>query len=172
MHRPFPSTVIAVALAMAGCTASADKRPAQARPLDAQRDEAMMLRQRGRATVTTRQGRELRLDVEIASDDKARSRGLMYRTSMPEMAGMIFIFSERTEHQFWMMNTQIPLDMLFIDTDGKVVGIVEMAEPQTTTPRQVGRPSQRVLEVNGGWCGRHGVGAGDKVALEGMFELQ
>jgi hypothetical protein len=172
MLRLLPSTLIAFALAMSGCTASAEKNTTQARPVEAKPDEAMMLRQRGKVAVKTRQGRELRLDVEIASDDKARSRGLMHRASMPEMAGMIFIFPERRVHEFWMMNTLLALDMLFIDTDGTVVGIVEMAEPLTTTRRQVGEPSQRVLEVNGGWCGRHGVAAGDKVELEGMFELR
>lgn len=165
------------ALALGSCNASAEKRTAEQRPPDVRTaprrttDDAL-LPQRGKATVTTRGGRVLRLDVEIASNDETRARGLMFRRSMPEMAGMIFVFAERRQNSFWMKNTLIPLDMLFIDSDGTIAGIVEMAEPLTTTPRQVRGLSNRVLEVNGGWCGRHGVRAGDKVDLEGMFDLR
>ncbi len=169
--------LLALALAFGACDASAQKRAADPRPPVAKTAEAPppeegLLPQRGKATVTTRGGSVYQVNVEIASDDEARTRGLMFRKSMPEMSGMIFVFPERLLHSFWMKNTLIPLDMLFIDVDGTVAGIVEMAEPLTTTPRQVRGLSNRVLEVNGGWCGRHGVRAGDKVELEGMFDLR
>jgi uncharacterized membrane protein (UPF0127 family) len=131
-----------------------------------------MLSQRGKVTLRTREGRELRLDVEIASDDPSRSRGLMFRRSLPEDSGMIFVFQEESFHSFWMKNTLIPLDMLFIDAQGKVVGVVENAEPRTLSSRSVEGDSRFVLEVNGGWCARHGVAAGDAVALEGMYDLK
>ncbi|MGI5861384.1 MAG: DUF192 domain-containing protein [Myxococcales bacterium] len=128
--------------------------------------------QRGIARVITADGRELRVEVELASNDRDRARGLMFRKSMPEMAGMYFVFPEESYQSFWMRNTYLPLDMLFIAADGTVVGIVENAEPLTTTPRAVDAESQFVLEVNGGWCSRHGVRRGDKVRLEGMYRLE
>jgi len=131
-----------------------------------------MLSQRGKVTLKTRAGAEFRLDVEIASDDPSRSRGLMFRRTMPESAGMVFVFPEESHHSFWMKNTYLPLDMLFIDAKGTIVGIVENAEPKTLTSRSVEGDSTYVLEVNGGWCARHGVAAGDQMILEGMYDLR
>jgi uncharacterized membrane protein (UPF0127 family) len=141
----------------------------QARAADA---EVRMLSQRGKVTIRTGDGRQLQLDVEIASNDPDRARGLMFRKTMPEMAGMIFVFPDDVVRSFWMKNTYLPLDMLFIAADGKVVGIVENAEPLTVTPRSVDANAKYVLEVNGGWCARHGVVKGDKVSLEGSYQLQ
>jgi uncharacterized membrane protein (UPF0127 family) len=69
---------------------------------------------------------------------------------------------------FWMRNTLIPLDMIFIKKDMTVGGIVENAEPKTETLRKVGVPTFYVLEVNGGWCKQHGVVAGAKVRYENV----
>ncbi len=131
-----------------------------------------MLSQRGKVEIKTRDGKEYLLDVEIASDDPSRARGLMFRKSMPEMAGMIFVFPEVASHSFWMKNTFISLDMIFAAPDGTIVGIVERAEPRTTFGRTVERESKFVLEVNGGWCQRHGVAPGDRLSLMGMYDLR
>jgi uncharacterized protein len=172
MPLPLRWALIAVPLLAAACDASAEKARAKA-SASAPGTEETMLRQRGRVTIRTREGLQIGLDVEIASDDRERARGLMFRRTLPEMAGMIFVFPGAPEvHSFWMKNTLLPLDMLFIDEGGAVVGIVESAEPLTTHPRDVGRPSVRVLEVNGGWCRRHGVAPGDRVALQGQFDLR
>jgi len=106
-----------------------------------------------------------KVDVELAVSEKEVTRGLMYRRSMPEEHGMLFRLDERREHTFWMHNTCMPLDMLFIDEDGTVVGIVESAQPLTDSSRTVGCPSVFVLEVNAGWCRRHGVKPGQKLGL-------
>jgi uncharacterized protein len=106
-----------------------------------------------------------KVDVELAVSEKEITRGLMYRRSMPEEHGMLFRLDERREHTFWMHNTCMPLDMLFIDEDGTVVGIVESAQPLTDSSRTVGCPSVFVLEVNAGWCRRHGVKPGQKLGL-------
>ena len=159
-----------LAVAALGCTDAhtTGERP----PAPGPEPESQMLSQRGKVTLRTREGRELRLEVEIASDDPSRTRGLMFRRTMPEMSGMVFVFPEESFHSFWMKNTLIPLDMLFIDSKGQVVGIVESAEPRTVTGRSVQGDSQLVLEVNGGFCARHGVAAGDSVVLEGMYDLK
>ncbi|WP_437555029.1 DUF192 domain-containing protein [Sorangium sp. So ce367] len=106
--------------------------------------------------------------VEIARREQERARGLMYRTSMAENRGMIFVFQQRNNHSFWMHNTCIPLDMLFIDSDGTIVGIEENTPTLTDSTFDVGCPSTYVLELNAGWARRHGVVAGQKVRLEGI----
>jgi len=103
--------------------------------------------------------------AELVSSQHDTMRGLMYRRSMPEDRGMLFDLRVRDEHQFWMHNTCIPLDLLFIDEDGLIVGIVENAPTLDDTSRGVGCPSRYVLEVNAGWSRRHGVHAGEMVAL-------
>lgn len=106
-----------------------------------------------------------RVEVEIAKTPRDTERGLMYRKAMPEEHGMLFRLDERREHVFWMHNTCIPLDMLFVEDDGTIVGIVEDAEPLTDSSRTVHKPSSWVLEVNGGWSQRHGVRAGQTLVI-------
>ena len=92
----------------------------------------------------------------------------MYRTKMGEDRGMIFTFGEKDDHTFWMHNTCISLDMLFIDDDGLIVGIEESTPTMSDDTFSVGCPSKYVLELNAGWTRAHGVTAGQKVKLEGI----
>jgi uncharacterized membrane protein (UPF0127 family) len=115
--------------------------------------------------IDTSDGKSLSVKVEVARTPEARSRGLMFRTRLPPEEGMLFDFEKNSRHPFWMKNTLIPLDMIFIDEDGTIVGIVENAEPKTTAPRDGGR-SRYVLEVNGGYCASLGVKTGDRVRFE------
>jgi uncharacterized membrane protein (UPF0127 family) len=169
MNRSCRCLSLLACLAVFGC---ADAKHANDRPAPPPQTEEAMLSQRGKVTLHLKGGREERLDVEIASDDPTRTRGLMFRKALPETAGMIFVFPEESLRSFWMKNTLIPLDMLFVDAKGKVIGIVENAEPRTLTSRSVEGDSKYVLEVAGGWCARHGVAAGDTLALEGMYDLK
>jgi uncharacterized membrane protein (UPF0127 family) len=107
--------------------------------------------------------KELRVKVELARTNRERALGLMFRKVMPADAGMLFLFDHDEVQSFWMKNTFIPLDMIFISADLKVVGVVENAEPHTTEPRTVGLPSRFVLEVNAGVARAHGVAAGTEV---------
>jgi uncharacterized protein len=110
------------------------------------------------------EGREpASVTVELASTPAAIQRGLMYREHLPLDHGMLFIFPDEEIRTFWMKNTLIPLDMIFVSSDKHVAGIVERAEPRTTTPRRVETPSQYVVEVNGGWARAHGVEVGTPV---------
>jgi uncharacterized protein len=106
--------------------------------------------------------------VELARTDPERARGLMFREHLDADAGMLFLFEESEDHGFWMKNTLIPLDMIFIADDGRVAGIVERAEPRTTTLRSAGSASRYVLEVNGGWYAAHGVARGARVRFENV----
>jgi hypothetical protein len=121
-----------------------------------------------RVVISSPTGRESSVVVEVARTPDDLARGLMHRTSLAEDAGMLFVFPESDEHTFWMRNTLIPLDMIFIGEDLTVVGIVENAEPLTLEPRSAG-PSRYVLEVVGGWAARHGIAAGDRVLLQNVI---
>ncbi len=112
------------------------------------------------------------VDAEIARTVPQRTRGLMWREVLPEGTGMLFIFERDDWLSFWMKNTLIPLDMLFIDSRLVVVGLVENAEPQTLSPRTPGDvQSQYVLEVPGGWARKVGVKLGSKVQVEDLAAL-
>ena len=108
-------------------------------------------------------GRDVTFHVELARTPPEHERGLMYRGHLDADAGMLFLFDRPSVLTFWMKNTLIPLDMLFIDADRKIVGIVESAEPQTLTSRQVPLPSQYVLEIGGGLSARLGIRPGATV---------
>lgn len=108
--------------------------------------------------------------VEIASTPRQIQRGLMYREHMPPDHGMLFLMREERVHSFWMHNTLIPLDMIFIGRDMKVAGVVANAEPLTDTSRRVNAPSYYVLEVNGGWAAAHHVAAGTPVRFRDVPE--
>jgi hypothetical protein len=105
--------------------------------------------------------------VEVADTDAKREKGLMFRKELPDDRGMLFLFDEDGEHTFWMKNTLIPLDLVFVDSDGRITGIVERARPLTLEPRS-GGPSRMVLEVPGGWVAARGVRPGDRLRVEGL----
>jgi uncharacterized membrane protein (UPF0127 family) len=121
-----------------------------------------------RVVIETASGARVSVVVELARTDAERMKGLMYRTELAPDAGMLFLFDESAAHEFWMKNTFIPLDMIFIAEDGRISGIVARAVPGDLTPRTAGGPSRYVLEVNGGWAAKHGVQAGDRVRFEGV----
>lgn len=108
------------------------------------------------------------ITVEITDNDETRQRGLMYRKSLDEDKGMIFSFAVKDDHTFWMKNTCLPLDMMFIDDDGVIVGIEENVPTMNEHTYSVGCRSKYVLEVNAGFSRRHGVVAGQHVRLQGI----
>ena len=125
---------------------------------------------RGALVVKDAFGGAHRVAVEIADTGPLRTRGLMWRSELPDGTGMLFIFPAEVVQSFWMRNTLIPLDMVFIDKRMQVVGVVQWAEPQTLTSRTVGKPSIYVLEVPGGWASKNGVRAGSTIELEGPLK--
>lgn len=101
--------------------------------------------------------------VEVARSPEELERGLMYRKELPANKGMLFIFGEQRDAAFWMENTLIPLDMLFIKEDGKIVTIHSMAQPLDRTPIPSGEPVKAVLEIFGGESAKQGIKAGDTI---------
>ncbi|QJF50938.1 DUF192 domain-containing protein [Roseobacter ponti] len=106
---------------------------------------------------------EARFAVEIADDDSERAQGLMHRPSMPLSAGMLFIYERPQRLSFWMRNTLIPLDLLFIDPQGQVQHIHHLAVPLDETPIPGGDGLTHVLEINGGLARRMGITEGSFV---------
>lgn len=100
--------------------------------------------------------------VEIADDETERSRGLMFRENMAPDHGMLFVYSEQQQVAFWMKNTILPLDLVFIDASGKVVG-VKQGTPYSEAPISPGVPARFVLELNAGTAARIGLDDGDTV---------
>jgi uncharacterized protein len=113
-------------------------------------------------TIDTGKGPQ-RFTVELATTTAERELGLMYRQSMAPDAGMLFIYAGEQPVEFWMKNTLIPLDMLFIGADGRIRHIVERAVPLTETTIPSIYPVKAVLELNGGTVERLGIHEGDLV---------
>jgi uncharacterized membrane protein (UPF0127 family) len=100
--------------------------------------------------------------AEVVSDPGTRAEGLMYRKSMAQNAGMLFIFDEAAVHCMWMKNTLIPLSVAFIDDRGAIVNIADM-EPQTEASHCAAQPVRYALEMNRGWFAARGVKPGSRL---------
>lgn len=107
--------------------------------------------------------------VEIARKPRERQLGLMFRKELPADAGMLFVFENPQQLSFWMHNTYIPLDMIFIGADLTVLGVVENTTPLSDDSCSVPGLSQFVLEVNALFARRHGIAAGTRVKLPGAL---
>jgi uncharacterized protein len=102
-----------------------------------------------------------RITLEIADEPEEHARGLMKRDALATDHGMLFIFPDTREHPFWMHETHFSLDIIFMDDNRKIVGIVRRAKPDSDEHLTVGKPSRYVLEVEGGLCDRVGITEGD-----------
>jgi uncharacterized membrane protein (UPF0127 family) len=113
-------------------------------------------------TLTLKEGKSFTL--EVADTEKKRSAGLMHRTTMPADHGMLFIFAKADNHAFWMKNTKIPLDLIFLDDAGKVVSIHTL-KPDDETPVPPDKPARYAIELNAGTAKTIGLKTGDTVTL-------
>lgn len=118
---------------------------------------------KSKAEVVTQAGKRHAFTVELAATHDQLTQGLMFRKSMDADAGMLFDFGRDKPVSMWMRNTLIPLDMLFIASDGRVVGIKERAVPGSLDLISSPEPVRGVLELNGGTAQRLGLAAGDRV---------
>jgi uncharacterized protein len=101
--------------------------------------------------------------VELASTPEEQAKGLMYRRQLPEGQGMLFDFHREQPTSFWMKNTYIPLDMIFIRGDGRILRIAENTVPLSEALVPSGGPVRAVLEVNAGTAKKLGIAPGDRV---------
>lgn len=109
---------------------------------------------------------EVPLRVEIANTPESRAQGLMNRRQLDADAGMVFVFPDESARSFWMKNTYLPLDLIFVTADRHVAGVVARAEPLTLTSRGVEAAAKFVVEANAGFAERFGIQAGTTVRLE------
>ena len=116
-----------------------------------------------RLSIETESGKKHKFNIELAQTPQEQMRGLMHRTEMAEDAGMLFIFETEREARFWMKNTLIPLDMIFIRADGTIHRIHENAIPHDLTGVPSEGPVKAILELNGGVSTKLGLDKGDKV---------
>ena len=110
-----------------------------------------------------------KLDIEIADDDAQTTRGLMYRRSMGEYEGMLFIFPSIEERSFWMKNTFIPLDLIFLDENRIIVHIHENASTKSEESIPSLKPAKYVLEVNAGFSAMHYLKVGDRMSFKRTY---
>jgi hypothetical protein len=104
-----------------------------------------------------------RFTIELATSPEERARGLMYRQELAADAGMLFLYAADQQITMWMKNTLIPLDMLFIAGDGRILNIAQRTIPGSLAAIPSDGPARGVLEVNGGTAARLGIKPGDKV---------
>ncbi len=103
------------------------------------------------------------IDIEIAETDSARQRGLMQRTSMPPRSGMLFLFDREEPQSFWMANTPLSLDIIFVNADSQIVDIHRYAKPFSTEPITSAAPAKFVVEVPAGFVDQYGILEGDRI---------
>ncbi|HEU0310498.1 MAG TPA: DUF192 domain-containing protein [Sphingomicrobium sp.] len=111
----------------------------------------------------TSNGREHRFTVEVASTAEQQAMGLMYRTKLAPDRGMIFPFDPPRDASFWMRNTLIPLDMIFVRADGSIANIAANTVPYSEEPVRSEGPVAAVLEIPGGRSAELGIQPGDNV---------
>ena len=176
MNRRLPAAILLVGLALPGCSANRGANDVRSEPSSRSGDRARKVAAAERArngmamqprVLLSPPGKDpVSVRVEVARTPAERQRGLMFRKSLGSDAGMLFLF-ERPDHlEFWMRNTYLPLDMIFIEPGMTVLGIVENTEPLSEVLCSVPGLSQYVLEVNAGFTRRHGVVTGTAVRFE------
>lgn len=104
-----------------------------------------------------------RIDVEIASTDFQRQMGLMFRPELEEDRGMLFLFDTEVMQSFWMKNTLIPLDIIYVNSRREIIDVYHSTETMSEKSYPSSKPAIYVVEVNAGYCKEHGIKEGDKI---------
>lgn len=128
--------------------------------------EEYMFKKEGELVISDSTGSpRTKIDIEIADTEFDRELGLMMRKTMEENQGMLFIFPDAEPQSFWMRNTFIPLDMVFIDSSKQIITIRKNTRPLSDTDYSSTGPAQYVLEVNAGFTDKYGIKEGDKISF-------
>jgi len=157
--------ILAVGIAIAGCEKMQTEGATTAEDVKSTEveGEGTVAAPTTPGTVGTIMVADVPFSVEYAITDEEKARGLMNRESLPANAGMWFVFSHPVEEEFWMKDTLIPLDMIFVGEDMKVVHIKEGAVPKSLEMISSPLPYMYVLEINAGQAEEHGFEVGDRV---------
>ena len=108
----------------------------------------------------------VKIALEIAADDSSRARGLMQRGSLPDKSGMLFIFDTNEPRSFWMANTPLSLDIIYVNEALEIVKIAKYTKPFSPDHVESGAPAKYVIEVSAGFCDTYGILAADRVTYE------
>ncbi|MCB0754113.1 MAG: DUF192 domain-containing protein [Flavobacteriales bacterium] len=154
-----------VAVAMAGCDGGSDSSPSnEDSGRSTVRQAGPQFKKEGELWLIKAAGDTIRhIDIEIADVESERTIGLMHRRSMPDTQGMLFIFEREEQRSFWMRNTLIGLDILYIKADGEIESIAKYCVPKSEKSIPSRGPALYVLELIEGFCDIHGVAVGDRI---------
>jgi uncharacterized membrane protein (UPF0127 family) len=119
--------------------------------------------ERGQLEIETGDGARHAFQIELATAPQQQSQGLMFRRSLAPDGGMLFVYPSERTISMWMRNTLIPLDMMFIAADGRIIKVAQRTVPMSLATISSGGPAKAVLEVNGGTAARLGLNPGDRV---------
>lgn len=155
--------VAAVAFSLSACAGATNAGSSQSAVCAAGANQAASEAGLDQITLCLRSGNKTRaFTVEMARTPQQQNQGLMFRTSLADDKGMLFPFSQQRVASFWMRNTLIPLDIIFIGSDGRIVNIAENTTPYSLEPVLSTAPVAAVLELRGGLTAQLGIKAGDR----------
>lgn len=158
-------SIFLLALTVAACGNPEVDSP-DAQEVDGESQVNIPFRKDGSLTISRDEEVYLSLDIEIADTDSSRNRGLMQRDGLPDQSGMWFIFDQESEQGFWMANTRMALDLIFVRADGHIQSITKYVQPMRTETIPSNGPAQYVLEVEAGYSDTVGILEGDFVAFQ------
>lgn len=149
--------IVAVVISSRSCIQSEKQiQPATANQEFKKEGHLIFVDKKGGHTLAT-------IDIEIAEDERARALGLMHRYSMREDQGMLFIMDLEKEQSFWMKDTYISLDILFVNSQMEIVKIQKHTQPFSQQSIPSVEPAKYVVEVVAGFCNRHNINKGDRI---------
>jgi len=129
-------------------------------------DNTLKFRKDGELTFQNKNGEFISsIELEFAETAKERAQGLMYRTELDENQGMLFIFPSEEMQSFWMHNTVLPLDMIFVSSNLEIITIRKNTKPYDDSSYPSTKPAQYVIEVNAGYTDKFNIKVGDKVVF-------
>lgn len=153
-------TLVAFLLLFAACTDTPEPNAAQTTP----EETTIPFRADGELDFLREGDSYLTIDIEIAATDSSRMRGLMQRKGLPDRSGMLFVFDYEEPQSFWMANTPLALDLMFVNADSQIVDIAKYAQPLSPDPIASKAPARYVIEVPAGFTDSHGIIETDRVS--------
>lgn len=139
--------------------ANIDVQPTANKALSFKKEGTLQINSMGGDSIVT-------IDIELADTEAERAQGMMFRQSMGGLQGMLFLFDQTQPQSFWMKNTLIPLDIIFISEDMRIVDQYMNAPPKSEKNIRSRRPAKYVLEVNAGFCRAYNTGPGMQVSWD------
>jgi len=164
MKTNFSILIILIITGLLACNSSKKSKPDPNKPPKYAITAEPIFQHQGNLWFLDEKGGTLQtIKIEIADTDAKREKGLMFRKSMGSDQGMLFVFTEERRQSFWMKNTHIPLDIIFVNANKQIVHVAENTEPYSLKGIPSFEYAQFVVEVNAGYCKRYGVRVGGEI---------